>query len=211
MCLAPLALSLTACDGNDRPASSEPVLTDSATIASTAASDLDRRTMGPLVFSFDPDVLRAFDVEATFPPDYEATYGGLKLIPVDRAALIGQRECSYGQSGLMQICEAAAEVGIAFAILPRPAAYYRDKLIESGIPTDEIEDATIAGVEGFRFTAQAEGSGVANTFLPAGRQTILVERTFRDGEGQGADAFGRMLSSVEVLTANGTEASRQPD
>ena len=199
-----LPLALAAC-GEEQP---QPVPSPTVTQMVDGEPVLDDRTRGPLSYSFDPTMLSAVEIELAFPPAYDETVQAAKLIAADRATRLGQQMCSYGESGMPEVCDPAKEAGLAFAILPESAEFYRGALLAGGIPEEEVEDALIGDYEGFRFTAQAEGSGAAYTFLPAGDQTVLVQRQFRGGEGRGTEAYGKVLESVAIALP---EDEAEPD
>ena len=192
--LPALPLALLAACGSDPAPTPTPTVTETV----DPADALEQRERGPLSFAFDTTMMRAVEVETTFPPGYDETVQAAKLIPLNRAELLGQQLCSYGESGLPEECDPAKEAGLAFAILPERIDFYRGALLASGIAEEEVAEATVAGIEGFRFTAQAEGTGSSYTFLPAGEETVLVQRLFRGGEGRGAEAFGKVLESVAI-------------
>ncbi|WP_188053823.1 hypothetical protein [Sphingosinithalassobacter sp. CS137] len=148
---------------------------------------------GPASFLYDPERHALVDTEVQLPPSYEETLDATKLIRRDRTAQLGQRNCSYGESGLTQRCEARMEPGLAIAISDTPVATFRSRF-----PSGRIEEADLAGRSGFRITQGAEGSGSSWTFLPAGDRTLIVERLWRHQGGEPTTAMMGVLRTLQI-------------
>lgn len=201
-----LCLAIAAC--GEEQSSPDSAATAQATGSPTAegpdnASDHERRetaTVGPLRYSYDPAILHRTEVQAALPPHYEDKQSGTKLIPVDRAELLGKEECSYGQSGMTSTCTADQEAGLEIVQLDGPLSRWRETFAESRIGAGALEEVEIGGTTGFRFTAQAEGSGAEYNFLPAGDSTILLIRQFRFGQETGSDEIARVIDELRITT-----------
>lgn len=173
--------------------------TDSASASSPIRNSSQGR-LGPVEYGFDPRHLIRAEVDLALPPAYELTAWAVKLIPVERAELLGEDGCTYGQSGLRETCTAAKEVGLSLSLLERPLRDYRSAFAEGGIPAEEMEPTAMFGEEGFSFTAQAEGSGIHYRFVPVGERTLLIARRFAAGIEVGDAAIEAALASLELYS-----------
>ena len=200
-----LCLAIAACgDGQSPPDSAATAPAPEPDGDRTAGNDLNdaaRETgsVGPLRYSYVPAVLQRVDVRTSLPPDYESKRSGIKLIPVERAALLGERECSYGESGMVTECNAEQEAGLEIVQLDGPLPRWRETFADSRIGAGSLESVEIGGVSGFRFTAHVEGSGAEYNFLPAGDATMLVKRRFRFGHDAGVEEVARVIENLRIL------------
>ena len=186
--LVAMGLALGSC-GDGGPTASEPEALVTNHKSDTGLQEAD---LGPLTYQFDPDPLTAADVETAIPPEYEASQLATKLIPRERARLLGQLACTYGQSGQTSECNAAHEIGLAIAYLPRPVAEYRQ-----AFENERLDRVELDGVDGFSFTAQAEGSGTEYHFFGLEDRTILLARQFNDSVTPAAEeAMGDVIHSL---------------
>ncbi|MBW4330126.1 hypothetical protein KY084_04460 [Stakelama sp. CBK3Z-3] len=129
---------------------------------------------GPVAYRYRPDRLTAVRTTISLPPDHDRALPATKLVPVERAARIGKPGCSYGLSGQAETCSADREAGLAFALVSRPIANLRNSF-----DAQRIEASQLAGRPGFRITQSAEGEGATYSFIPAGKDTVVVERLWR--------------------------------
>lgn len=160
--------------------------------------NLQNASLGPLTYEFDRDRLTPADIDLSIPPSYEMTHRATKLIPADRARNLGQTTCEYGQSGLTSECNAAQETGLAIALLPRPSDEYRQAFLQSDIPEDELSAVGIDAIDGFAFTAQAEGAGIEYRFFALNERTILLARSFDENRDvEASDAIADALRTLE--------------
>ena len=200
-----LALAIAACSEGEPPGASSDAAASAergADRTDAAAQEEARRetaTVGPLRYAYDPEVLERVEVRASLPPDYESERDGIKLIPAERAELLGKRECSYGESGMVTECNAEQEAGLEIVQLDGPLSRWRENFANSRMGTGPLESVELGGVSGFRFTAQAEGSGAEYTFLPAGDDAaVLVTRQFRFGQDAGEEEIERVIASLSL-------------
>ena len=151
--------------------------------------------VGPLRFGYDRTALTLAELQIEVPPGYDDPVWAVKLIPADRARLLGEEGCRYGQSGLEETCNARDEPGLVLALLERPLADYRQAFAAQDL-NDALAPARIDGAQGFSFTSQAEGSGVEYRFVAVDQRTLLVARRFSAGQQAGAEAIDAVIASV---------------
>lgn len=152
-------------------------------------------TLGPLAYEFDNSALTAADVDVRIPPDYQTVQSATKLIPEDRARSLGEDSCTYGQSGRVSECNAEQEIGLALALLPRPIDEYRQAF--EGEMSDGLDRVELDGINGFSFTAQAEGAGTEYHFFGIDQQTLLLARTFDEATPNGAsEAIDHVIATL---------------
>lgn len=195
-------LGLAAC-GDEEGAGANGDASPQADVVSSQAAEergmhTARGTIGPVKFAYDNERLTRADIQLTLPPEYEEEVYATKLIPAERADQLGEESCSYGESGLTQTCTASKEPGLALGLLARPLSDYREAFEDSGISEQELEHIEVDHIEGFAFTAQAEGSGTEYCFVPVGERTLLLARTFRAGAAVGGDAIRNVLASISL-------------
>jgi len=154
-------------------------------------------TFGPVHYQYNPGELTKAEVLVEVPPDYDDEVWSVKLIPASRAALLGQDRCRYGQSGRTENCVAENETGLILALLERPLADYRDAFVDEGLD-DELSPASLDGISGFGFVAEAEGSGVEYRFLPLEDRTVLVARQFAAGHDEGREAIEQVIRDIAL-------------
>ena len=147
--------------------------------------------IGPVRFRYAPQRYSTTDVMMQTPPAYDRELRAVKLIPVRRAAQLGEVGCRYGLSGKTERCSAPKEAGLAFAIDDRSIAAVR-----AAFTDDAIRPRTLAGVTGFSVTQQAEGEGVRYSFLPVGQKTLVIERLWRNGGN--SSSYNRVLKSLKL-------------
>ena len=190
---APVLLILCACGGSGTSEAGDELQTNGQEVSEGPV--MADRTLGPIEYSFDESQLTLTEVVLALPPDYENTAFASKLIPEERAQMLGTEQCSYGQSGLTTACDAEKEAGLALSLLERPIEEYREAFAERGIK-EALKPSSLGGAAGFAFTAQAEGSGTEYRFLSVDEQTLLLARTFRSGQDQDAAAIEEVIASL---------------
>ena len=186
--------ALAACGRSEAPETRDELQPEPAPVLQS--SDLADRTLGPIDYSFDQSQLTLTEVVLPLPPDYEDTVFASKLIPNQRAEMLGMELCNYGESGTTTSCEAEKEAGLALALLERPIDEYRAAFTQSGIGEESLSPSSVDGASGFAFTAQAEGSGTEYRFLSVDGQTLLLAKTFRAGQEQGAAALREVVATL---------------
>ena len=147
--------------------------------------------VGRLSFRYPPELLTAVAATIRLPPDYDRSLTATKLLPVDRAARLGKPGCSYGLSGQSELCSANKEAGLSFTLEDVPIATLRERYA-----ADRVETSTLAGRQGFAISQGAEGQGARFAFIPAGEQTLIVERLWRGSDG--ADVYRGVLRSLSL-------------
>jgi hypothetical protein len=193
---------LAGCDAGDtveRQAAQEHDQSDGAVVGGNHRTS---GRIGPVRYQYDAGALTMVEVVVEVPPSFESEVWGTKLIPVQRAAMLGQQLCQYGESGRIDTCEAENEAGLVLALLERPLADYQQAFVENGLG-DELSPTQLDGSRGFTVTAQAEGSGIEYHFLPLRERTILLARQFHAGQDAGGEAVQDVIRSI----ARGLEAS----
>jgi hypothetical protein len=153
-------------------------------------------TLGPLRFRYDATELTLAEVLLELPPAYVEQSWSTKLMPVARAALLGQDRCQYASSARTEICDAEREPGLLLALLERPLSHYRDAFIQSGAE-DALSPARLDGLDGFRFSDEQEGARTEYHFLPLRGRTLLVARRFVEGQDEGTAAMRDVIRSLE--------------
>ncbi|WP_338240605.1 hypothetical protein [Aurantiacibacter hainanensis] len=187
--MAALGLAIASCgDSSAELGESQSVSTHPA-----GAGAMQNATLGPLTYQFDQSELTAADVDIRIPPDYQTMQSATKLIPEARAFSLGEENCSYGESGLVSECSAEQEAGLTLALLPRPVGEYREAFEEAGPIADELEPTQLNGIDGFSFTAEAEGAGTEYRFFGIDERTILLARTF---DSDSTDDAGNAIEKV---------------
>ena len=154
-------------------------------------------TVGPVQYYYDTNALTKAEVLTKVPPGYGDEVWGAKLIPVSRTPLLGQDRCHYGQSGRTETCVAEKEAGLTISLLERPLAHYRQAFVDEGLD-DELSPATFAGISGFGFGSEAEGSGTNYRFLALEDRTVLVARQFVTGSDESSEALRQVIRSISV-------------
>lgn len=149
--------------------------------------------VGPLQVPYDAALLAPVAVKVQLPPDWKRSVQGIKLIGRDRAALIGEAECLYGQSGQASRCNAAQEAGLSFARLETGFDALAAKL-----PAAERRTVVLGGVEGLSWEIGAEGEGAEHILLPAGERAILIVRQFRNTGNPDEAALGTVLGDLSL-------------
>ena len=167
---------------------------ESATPAAGDAPSMGQ--IGQVRFGYDPNRLIRAEVQVKLPPDFREKVWATKLIPVDRAMRLGEETCRYGRSGSDEVCTAEAEDGLAMALLERQIGDYRRALLDSGVPEDELGADMIAAVEGFSFTAQADGSRMQYRFFPVEERTLLLALTYSGGQMSADPAIADVLETI---------------
>jgi hypothetical protein len=198
-----IAVLLTGCGDSPTPPEAEGAQGSSPTEqvqaeGENAAADLRNfasATLGPIRYRFDPRELIMAEVFIQVPPGGGEQLWGAKLIPIQRADLLGQDRCQYGETGRTETCEAQKEAGLVLALLERPLEHYREAFQEKGLG-DELSPAQLDGSRGFSFTAEAEGSDLKYHFLPLRDRTILLARQFVHGHNTGGEAMQEVVRSV---------------
>lgn len=192
MPLAAFALALCACNAEEQ----EPVSADREEPAEAEVEfHLTERTLDPLGYSYDDTALTITEVTLSIPPAYDDNTRATKLIPLERAEQLGEEQCSYGESGLISVCNAEQEAGVALALLARPLEEYRAAFTDEQMGGSLVE-STLDGATGFAFTAQVEGSGTEYGFYPLGERTLLVARQFAYGQDEGEEAIRDVIDSL---------------
>jgi hypothetical protein len=158
-------------------------------------------TLGPIRFEYDTAELTLAELPIDLPPDYATQAWAVKLIPVDRAAQLGQERCTYGQPGPMRLCVAEAEPGLVMALLERPLAEYRDDFSQARLG-DEITPTQLDGQTGFSFTAEADGAGIEYRYIPVEDRTLLVARQFAPGHPARSPAMENVIRSIAADLAD---------
>ncbi len=146
---------------------------------------------GPLSFRYQPERFSLVPAPISLPGAHDKPIEAVKLIPWVRAEQLGQRRCSYGLSGLTQICTVNMEAGLAFAALNRSIAELRKT-----VPATLVEPSRPAGRDGFRAVEKVEGFGSSYAFVPAGSATVVVVNQFRPDDK--AASFRAVLRSLSV-------------
>lgn len=187
--LAALGLAISSCEGGNDPSETE--------IADPSSETMQDASLGPFVYEFDQTALTAADVDIRIPPDYTTVQSATKLIPEERAQSLGEESCTYGQSGQVSECNAEQEIGLALALLPRPVDEYRQAFEKAGEIADNLNPTELDEIEGFSFTAQAEGAGTEYRFFAIDQRTILLARTFDEStSSSAADAIEDVIDTL---------------
>lgn len=152
--------------------------------------------VGPLQVRYDDALLAPVRAGIPIPPDWARQAQGWKLLARDRAALIGEAECMYGQSGQASQCNAVQEAGLAFAMLDTPYPEISGKL-----PADQRKPFSLAGAKGLSWQIGTEGEGAEYILLPAGAGTLLIVRQFRNAGNPDEAAIGRVLNDLKLGNA----------
>lgn len=169
----------------------------------TTGSTINRSSIGPVHYAYDPKKLTRAEIDLPLPPDFADTVFAVKLIPVEYAANIGTKDCSYGISPDNHICTAQEEVGLELALLERPLADYRARL-EGAKPA--LEAVTLARQTGFGLTTTLGNTTRRYVFVPSDERTLLVAQRSASGQDAGREALDDALASVDLNPPQG----RQP-
>lgn len=183
-------VSLFAGCGGQGNEAGEPAASSHAGLASAASA-----TLGPIRFEYDTAELILAELRIDLPPDYATQAWGVKLIPVERAAQLGQERCTYGQPGPMRLCAAEAEPGLMMALLERPLGEYRDDFSQARLG-DVITPTRLDGQTGFSFTAESDGAGIEYRYIPVEERTLLVARQFAPGHPARSPAMDDVIRSI---------------
>ncbi|MBC7158476.1 MAG: hypothetical protein H5U21_00285 [Porphyrobacter sp.] len=158
-------------------------------------------TIGPIRFEYDTAELTLAELPIDLPPDYATQAWAVKLIPVERAAQLGQVRCTYGQPGPVRLCVAEAEPGLVMALLERPLGEYRDDFTQARLG-DAITPTQLNGQTGFSFTAESNGTGIEYRYIPVEERTLLVARQFAPGHPARSPAMEDVIRSIAAGLAD---------
>lgn len=158
-------------------------------------------TIGPIRFEYDTAELTLAELPIDLPPDYATQAWAVKLIPVERAAQLGQVRCTYGQPGPVRLCVAEAEPGLVMALLERPLGEYRDDFTQARLG-DAITPTQLNGQTGFSFTAESNGTGIEYRYIPVEERTLLVARQFAPGHPARSPAMEDVIRSIAAELAD---------
>jgi len=155
-----------------------------------------RGQIGQVQYGFDPTRLTRAEIQLPVPPSYEQTVWATKLIPTARAEELGEDVCHYGEPAENDICTAEFEDGLAMALLERPIGDYRRALLDDDIAPSELRPDRIAGIDGFSFSAQAEGAGIRYRFFPISERTLLLALRFSNQQDASNPAIRDVLENL---------------
>ncbi len=194
---------VTACGEQDRQSGAEPVdppaTRNVVQLATPPSTDLETfGSIGPVVYAFAPGRLTRAEIQLDLPPAYTTTVWATKMIPVARAALLGEDQCRYGRSQVPQTCTAEAEDGLALALLDRPLADYRRQFVQAGLPELALKPAALADARGFEFTAENGGTVTSYGFYPAGERVLLVTLRGSANSVRNDPDIDRVLASLQL-------------
>jgi hypothetical protein len=203
--ILPLCLVASACD--DEGVSEAAQAGDAGgEMPFEAAEDVETDTpasIGPVSYRFAPDRLARAEIQLTVPPDHETRVWATKLIPSERANLLGEERCRYGTAESLQTCTAELEDGLALAMLEHPFAHYRGIQNEPAAAGDEATRPTVlAGTQGFELTELEDSVRLTYAFYPAGERTLLVTQRSSPGARSPDPAILDVLDSVQFPEPN---------
>ncbi|AKH42021.1 hypothetical protein FHS61_002446 [Altererythrobacter atlanticus] len=155
-------------------------------------------TIGPVSYSFDDSRLTRAEVELPIPPDYKTRVWAIKLIPTERADMLGKIACRYGDSTKDQECNVADEAGLALAMLERPITDYRDSFAQNGFGEEQLGSTEIAGQVGFAYNTEENGRPTEYRFVPVSGRTLMLMRQAGPGLGRASKAITAVVSGLRV-------------
>lgn len=186
-----LAVLIAGCASDSEPPSEPPA---EAPAEQPAPLQTVNGPGGRYAFRYDTTAFDLHAVEQALPPAYEAPVPVQKLIPVARAAQLGEEACRYGARGIVETCTADKESGIGVGVLPR--AY---EAVQGALDASLTEPATVAGRDGVRYAIGAEGGGAVYLFAPLpGDATLVVYRSYSADAGPSEAAFEAVRSTLRV-------------
>jgi len=155
-------------------------------------------TIGPVSYSFDDSRLTRTEVELPIPPDYRTRVWAVKLIPTERAEMLGETACRYGDAQADEVCNVADEAGLALAMLERPIADYRANFTRDGFGEEQLGSTEIGGRVGFAFNSETDGQPTEYRFVPVAGRTLMLARQAGPGLGQASKAIGAVMSGLRI-------------
>ena len=159
-------------------------------------------TVGPIEYFFSPERLTRSEIQLRLPPEDKGSVWATKLIPAERAAMLGAERCRYGASQQLEMCTAELEEGVALALLERPLGDYRRSFETPGEAGTAVRPAAIAGATGFEYRRTLDGAVMTYSFYPAGERTLLVTKRESEGSGELDPALREVLASLQLPQAD---------
>lgn len=195
LCLAALA----ACEDPTAAPVDELAAAPHTPLATISRSNvLTTGSLGPVTYGFAPELLTRAEIQLPLPPAYTMSVWATKLIPISRAAALGEDSCRYGQAEPLQTCTAEKEDGLTIALLERPLADYRAAFVRAG-SGEALQPATLAGSSGFAFLASTQDARATYGFYAVEDRTLLVARQSSGTGGRALDAaFQEVLESLHL-------------
>ncbi|WP_126665507.1 hypothetical protein [Croceibacterium ferulae] len=136
-------------------------------------AELQSGSLGPLRFDYDQEALTLIEMPIMFPIGPQQQAWGAKLVPADRADLLGQQGCIYGDPPRRRTCNARDEGGLVMSLLERPIQDYREDFIQAGLGA-ELMPARLDGSVGFAYRRTRLGRHSLYRFIPVGERTLMV-------------------------------------
>jgi len=136
-------------------------------------AELQSASIGPLRFDYDARELTLIEMPIMFPIGPQQQAWGAKLVPADRADLLGQQGCIYGNPPRRRICNARDEGGLVLSLLERPIDDYREDFVKAGLG-NELVPARLDGATGFAYNRNRLGRHALYRFIPVGERTLML-------------------------------------
>ncbi|BBC73730.1 conserved hypothetical protein [Altererythrobacter sp. B11] len=196
-----VALGLVACHGQQGGEAGAGLATSTETEGPSTPLPMGpagHGMIGPVAYTFDDEELTRTEVQLPVPPRYRDEVWAVKLIPRERAELLGQVACRYGDSARDEVCTVEDEAGLALAMLERPIADYRKNFADSGFGEEQLGSVEIGGRIGFRYTASGENGGVEYNFLPVAGRTLMIARKTEPDAAAANNAIGAVVAGLRL-------------
>lgn len=136
-------------------------------------AELQSGSIGPLRFNYDAQELTLIEMPIMFPIGPQQQAWGAKLVPADRADLLGQQGCIYGNPPRRRTCNARDEGGLVLSLLERPIEDYRADFVKAGLGA-QLKPARLDGATGFAYNRTRLGSHSLYRFIPVGERTLML-------------------------------------
>ena len=188
--------------GGNKPEHETKAPGEAASHVTTVEDAPARGSVGPIEYSFAPQILTRTEIQIKVPPGFDHLAWATKLIPLGRASTLGEMSCRYGASGQVQLCSADREDGLAMALLERPIGDYRRQFANDSAQGSKLEPSTLAGHSGFKYSLATAASGVIYGFYPVGERTLLLARRFSAAGAAVDPAIGQVLMSLRFPARN---------
>lgn len=146
-------------------------------------------------FEYPTKTFAAVAVTDKVSPPYKTDYTGIKLIATAAVSTLGKQECSYGQSGKIDVCTAEMQRGIAFFKIDVSAS----TLVSALDPYAGKTTVTLAGKQTVKWSIGAEGEGADYYFVPLTSSKTLVIIRYYDTEGFPQQALFDQVIATLVL------------
>lgn len=161
-------------------------------------AELQSGSLGPLRFDYDARELTLIEMPIMFPIGPQQQAWGAKLLPADRADLLGQQGCVYGDPPRRRTCNARDEGGLVLSLLERPIDDYREDFVLAGLGA-QLTPARLDGAVGFAYNRERLGSHSLYRFIPVGERTLMLA----EQELSGSDQVARTAIAATIRSLAG--------